>query len=139
MKILILAIALVFSSIAFAEDAAAPAAQALPGVIPSDFNLADVPRADENRPLSVQEAVEQYLAENPQCEDQPERICEVRILRSRSEKCGKGFKLADASGWQLNATSFKARQYDRSPSQGGSRPPGQSGHRVYGFGVCHKF
>jgi hypothetical protein len=134
-KILLLTLSLIFTSVAFAEEAEqAP----LPGVVPSDFNLADV-NNDEAKPLDVQAAVEKYLEENPECADQPERICEVKILKTKTEKCGKGFKLADASGWRLNATSFKAREYERGMAQTGARAPNQKGHRVYGFGVCHKF
>ncbi len=116
------------------ENAEAPAA-----VVPSDFDLANVNRPDATDPLNIQAAVERYLAENPDCEDQPERICEVKILKDKKEKCGKGFKLADSSGWQLNATKFKARQYEKGMAQSGARPPTQKGHSVYGFGVCHKF
>ncbi len=140
MKILIIALALVSSSLTFADEpAAAQQPTALEGVIPLDFDLANVGQFDDD-PLKVRKAVEKYLEEHPDCVSEFSSACDVKILKEPADKCGKSMrKVTEVGGVHLGPASWKARQYDRSPSQGGSRPPGQSGHRVYGIGFCYKY
>ena len=130
-------IVLALSICAFSFHAFADEAESGTEIAPIKYDLADANKG-ENR-LDVHAAVEKYFEEHPDCESQRERICEAYVLKSKSEKCGDGYKLAESDGWNLNATKINARNYERSPSQGGSRPPGQSQHKAYGFGVCHKF
>lgn len=91
MKNLILVVTLVFSHLVFAEEA--DTHDSLPGVINSNFNLANANKKSVSD--EVKAAVTEYLQNHKECLDQKYRYCEIYLPKENSSSdsvsCEEGY------------------------------------------------